>query len=90
MPLDHSDGSNPGIPVEEPLPGVFIYRVRQSSSYPGIGSYTDQLVQVIQAQTRRTNASSYPRLGDRPWNVRFLSNPDRDIQGTECYDFFCF
>ena len=83
IPLDHSDGSNPGIPVEEPLPGVFIYRVRQSPLYPGIGSYTDQLVQVIQAQTRRTSASSYPRLGDRPWNVSFFRIVNRDIQRIE-------
>jgi len=60
------DGSNPGILVEEPIPGVFIYRMRQSPLYPSTGSYTDQLVQVVQTQT---NASSYPRLGDRPWNL---------------------
>ena len=69
LPLDHADGSNPSIPVEEPLPGVFIYRPRQSPLYPSISSYTDQLVWVIQQQTKRTNPNSYPRLGDRPWNL---------------------
>jgi sodium-independent sulfate anion transporter 11 len=69
LPLDHADGSNPSIPVEEPLPGVFIYRPRQSPLYPSVPSYTDQLVWVIQQKTKRTNPSSYPRLGDRPWNL---------------------
>ncbi|KAF8342606.1 sulfate permease [Cantharellus anzutake] len=68
VPLDHADGSNPGIPVEEPIPGVFVYRPRQSPLYPSVGCYTDQLVAVIQAQTKRTNANSFPTLGDRPWN----------------------
>ena len=90
IPLSHSDGSNPGIPVEEPLPGVFIYQVRQSPLYLGIGSYMDQLFQVIQAQTRRTNTSSYPRLGDHPWNMSFFRIVNRDIQRIECYGFFCF
>lgn len=67
--MDHADGSNPSIPVEEPLPGVFIYRPRQSPLYPSVSSYTDQLVWVIQQRTKRTNPSSYPRLGDRPWNL---------------------
>ncbi|KAF8316049.1 sulfate permease, partial [Clavulina sp. PMI_390] len=69
LPLDHADGSNPDIPVEEPLPGVFIYRPRQSPLYPSVGGYTDQLVWVVQQKTKRTNPMSYPRLGDQPWNM---------------------
>ena len=40
IPLNHSDGSNPDVPVEEPFPGVFIFRVRQSPLYPSVGHYT--------------------------------------------------
>ncbi|KAF8308567.1 putative sulfate permease 2 [Clavulina sp. PMI_390] len=69
LPINHADGSNPSIPVEEPLPGVFIYRPNQSPLYPSVGSYTDQLVWYIQQKTKRTNPTSYPRLGDRPWNL---------------------
>jgi len=76
LPLDHADGSNPSIPVEEPLPGVFIYRPRESPLYPSISSYTDQLVWVVQQKTKRTNPSSYPRLGDRPWNLPGPRNVD--------------
>lgn len=69
IPLNHADGSNPNIHVEEPLPGVFIYRVRQSPLYPSIGHYTDELTSIVLQQTKRTNPESYPKLGDRPWNV---------------------
>jgi len=34
-----------------------------------VGTYTDQLVEIVQAQTKRTYASSYPRLGDRTRNL---------------------
>lgn len=72
LPLDHADGSNPSVPVEEPSPGVFIYRPRQSPLYASIGSYTDELVWYIQQKTKRTNAQLYPSLGERPWNVSSL------------------
>jgi sodium-independent sulfate anion transporter 11 len=72
VPLNHNDGSNPRIPVEAPIPGVFIYRVKESVLYPNVNHYTDELVAYIFAHTKRTNPQSYPRLGDRPWNVCFL------------------
>jgi len=69
IPVEHSDGSNPNIPVEQPIPGVFIFRVKESILYPNANHYTDYLVAHIQAVTKRTNPASYPRLGDRPWNL---------------------
>ncbi|KIV83751.1 hypothetical protein PV11_05746 [Exophiala sideris] len=81
LPLDHRDGSNPSIQVEGPYPGVFIYRFSEGFNYPNANHYTDYLVEHIFATTRRTNTSSYPRPGDRPWNNpgprRGKSEPDR-------------
>jgi len=68
LPLDHRDGSNPSVDVESPYPGIFIYRFSEGFNYPNANHYTDYLVQYVFQNTRRTNMSSFPRLGDRPWN----------------------
>ncbi|OOF90525.1 hypothetical protein ASPCADRAFT_178885 [Aspergillus carbonarius ITEM 5010] len=68
LPLAHTDGSNPAVPVSQPAPGIFLYRVSEGFNYPNANHYTDYLVQHIFATTRRTNPSLYARPGDRPWN----------------------
>ncbi|PWY80746.1 sulfate transporter [Aspergillus sclerotioniger CBS 115572] len=68
LPLAHTDGSNPAVPVLQPAPGIFIYRVSEGFNYPNANHYTDYLVQHIFETTRRTNPSLYARPGDRPWN----------------------
>lgn len=68
LPLNHTDGSNPEVEVEQPYPGIFIYRFSEGFNYPNANHYTDYLVQAIFRQTRRTNPFSYARPGDRPWN----------------------
>jgi sodium-independent sulfate anion transporter 11 len=68
LPVNHHDGSNPDISVEHPYPGIFIYRFSDGFIYPNANNYTDDLVQTIFKETRRTNLQSYGRLGDRPWN----------------------
>ncbi|PYH96398.1 sulfate/bicarbonate/oxalate exchanger SAT-1 [Aspergillus ellipticus CBS 707.79] len=68
LPINHTDGSNPEVEVEQPLPGIFIYRFSEGFNYPNANHYTDSLVQAIFRQTRRTNPFSYQRPGDRPWN----------------------
>ncbi|KAL2218755.1 sulfate transporter family-domain-containing protein [Thermoascus aurantiacus ATCC 26904] len=68
LPINHHDGSNPEIEVEQPYPGIFIYRFSEGFNYPNANHYTDYLVQTIFKQTRRTNLQSYPKPGDRPWN----------------------
>ncbi|KAL8927624.1 MAG: hypothetical protein Q9172_001253 [Xanthocarpia lactea] len=68
LPLEHNDGSNPQIEPQSPYPGIFIYRFSEGYNYPNANHYLDYMVQTIFKQTRRTNAHSYPKLGDRPWN----------------------
>jgi sodium-independent sulfate anion transporter 11 len=68
LPIDHKDGSNPTIELEDPYPGIFIYRFSEGFNYPNANHYLDELTDTIFAKTRRTNQSTYDRLGDRPWN----------------------
>ncbi|KIH86674.1 solute carrier family 26 (sodium-independent sulfate anion transporter), member 11 [Sporothrix brasiliensis 5110] len=68
LPLDHSDGSNPNVDLQTPYPGVFIYRFAEGFTYPNAAHTLENLVDYIFKNTRRTNLSSYPRPGDRPWN----------------------
>ncbi len=68
LPLDHNDGSNPHVDLQSPYPGVFIYRFSEGFTYPNASHSLEYLVDYIFTQTRRTNLSSYPRPGDRPWN----------------------
>ncbi|KNG46475.1 sulfate permease 2 [Stemphylium lycopersici] len=68
LPIDHKDGSNPTIQLEDPYPGIFIYRFSEGFNYPNANHYLDQLTDTIFAKTRRTNQATYNRLGDRPWN----------------------
>ena len=68
LPIDHTDGSNPEIEVQQPYPGIFIYRFSEGFNYPNANHYTDYLVRTIFQTTRRTNPFSYSKPGDRPWN----------------------
>jgi len=68
LPIDHKDGSNPDVHVENPYPGIFIYRFSEGFNYPNANHYLDHLTNYIFAHTKRTNPNSYPRPGDRPWN----------------------
>lgn len=81
LPIDHTDGSNPEISVEQPYPGIFIYRFSEGFNYPNANHYTDYLVRTIFKNTRRTNPFSYSKPGDRPWNHpgprRGKPEPDR-------------
>lgn len=68
LPIDHHDGSNPTIELEDPYPGIFIYRFSEGFNYPNANHYLDGLTETIFKKTRRTNPANYARLGDRPWN----------------------
>ena len=68
LPIGHSDGSNPEIGVDNPYPGIFIYRFREGFNYPNASHTLDHLTTHILANTRRTNPNHYAKKGDRPWN----------------------
>lgn len=68
LPINHEDGSNPAIALKQPYPGVFIYRFSEGFNYPNANYTLEYMVECIFKVTRRTNLTSYPRPGDRPWN----------------------
>ncbi|KAI0432121.1 sulfate permease [Xylaria sp. FL1042] len=68
LPIDHQDGSNPGVELTSPYPGIFIYRFSELLNYPSVSSTMEYLVEYVFAHTRRTTVNSYQRPGDRPWN----------------------
>ncbi|KAJ5921726.1 hypothetical protein N7454_009200 [Penicillium verhagenii] len=82
LPVNHADGSNPDIELEQPYPGIFIYRFSEGFNYPNANHYTDALVQTIFKGTRRTNPHAYARRGDRPWNDPG-PRPGREHEETE-------
>ncbi|CZR61645.1 related to sulfate permease 2 [Phialocephala subalpina] len=68
LPLDRKDGSNPNVKLEQPHPGVFIYRFSEGYNYPNSQHYMEHFTSYIFEHTRRTTLDNYVKLGDRPWN----------------------
>ncbi|OAA49380.1 sulfate permease [Metarhizium rileyi] len=68
LPLDHGDGSNPEVELENPYPGVFIYRFSEGFNYPNANFSLDYLTNFIFSQTKRSSAETFERAGDRPWS----------------------
>ncbi|KAB5580709.1 sulfate permease [Coniochaeta sp. 2T2.1] len=77
LPIDHRDGSNPGVDLETPYPGVFIYRFQEGFNYPNASHTLEYLTDYIFKHTRRTNLAQYDRPGDRPWNDPGPSRKER-------------
>lgn len=82
LPINHTDGSNPEIEVDQPHPGIFIYRFSEGFNYPNANHYTDYLVQTIFKHTRRTNPHAFRRPGDRPWNDPTLKSGEDESADT--------
>lgn len=68
LPIDHGDGSNPAVELDQPYPGVFIYRFSEGFSYPNASHTLEYMTDYIFARTRKTNMQEFSRPGDRPWN----------------------
>jgi len=85
LPLDHTDGTNPEIPIDSPFPGVFVFKFSEQYVYANATHYTNQLIDYIEIKTKRTSNTTYPRLGDRPWNFkgpRHLGDIEADPRPT--------
>ncbi|KAI1368638.1 sulfate permease [Xylaria arbuscula] len=67
LPIDHKDGSNPGVELTSPYPGIFIYRFSELLNYPSASSTMEYLVEYIFAHTRATTLRERKK-GERPWN----------------------
>ncbi|KXX78741.1 Sulfate permease 2 [Madurella mycetomatis] len=68
LPITHADGSNPEIELDNPYPGIFIYRFSEGFNYTNASHSLEYMTSYIFAHTRRTNLTQFERPGDRPWN----------------------
>ncbi|KAL1838276.1 hypothetical protein VTJ49DRAFT_2847 [Mycothermus thermophilus] len=68
LPITHADGSNPEVELDNPYPGIFIYRFAEGFNYTNASHTLSYMTEYIFANTRRTNPTSFERPGDRPWN----------------------
>jgi sodium-independent sulfate anion transporter 11 len=68
LPISRDDGSNPGIKIDQPSPGIFIFRLSEGLNYPNANHYTDYLVKHIFETTRPSDDKPNQNIGDRPWN----------------------
>ncbi|OQE27240.1 hypothetical protein PENSTE_c004G09742 [Penicillium steckii] len=68
LPTSRSDGSNPNVKIQQPAPGIFIYRLSEGLNYPNANHYTDYLVDYIFKNTRKADLDADLNPGDRPWN----------------------
>jgi sodium-independent sulfate anion transporter 11 len=85
LPVDHHDGSNPSIEVQDPYPGIFIYRFSEGFNYPNCNHYLDHLTEYIFEKTRRTNPATYGKLGVSHFtvfSVNHLLTFNRTARGT--------
>lgn len=63
FPINHADGTNPKVGVEQPHPGVFIYRPSEGFNYPNANRYLNDLTEYIFQHTRRTDPQLLGSLG---------------------------
>ncbi|KAK2055542.1 sulfate permease [Colletotrichum caudatum] len=82
LPLDRKDGTNPAVWVNEPHPGVFVYRFAEGFNYLNQAQHVDRLIERVTRATRRTTAPHYEHPGDRPWNEAAPPPPSVET-GTE-------
>ena len=68
LPITHADGSNPEVELDNPYPGIFIYRFAEGFNYTNASHSLEYMTQHIFAHTRQTNLAHFERPGDRPWN----------------------
>ncbi|KAL2165499.1 hypothetical protein VTH06DRAFT_799 [Thermothelomyces fergusii] len=68
LPITHADGSNPEVELDNPYPGIFIYRFSEGFNYTNASHSLSYMTDYVFAHTRRTNLATFERPGDRPWN----------------------
>ena len=71
LPLTHSDGSNPLLPLTTPHPGVFIYRLPAPLSYMNQSQHMHRLLKHIKSHTRPGSRTEPLDRSQRLW-----SDPD--------------
>lgn len=69
VPFEAKEGlRNPDIVVEAPAPGVFVFRLEESWTFPNSSLINSTVVDYIKEHTRRGKDITLTALIDRPWN----------------------
>lgn len=69
LPLEKEGGlHNPNVAIETPVPGVIVFRLEESYTYPNASLINSSLVDHAKVHTRRGRDIALVRLIDRPWN----------------------
>lgn len=63
LPVEHEDGTNADVLVDNPYPGVFVYRFAEGFNYPNASRYLNHLSAVVFKATRRTDPARLGKLG---------------------------
>ncbi|CAB60015.1 putative sulfate permease C3H7.02 [Schizosaccharomyces pombe] len=68
VPLEMKE-ENPNLEIQSPPPGVFIFRLQESFTYPNASRVSTMISRRIKDLTRRGIDNIYVKDIDRPWNV---------------------
>ena len=87
-------GLNPTVIVEQPVPGVLIYRLGESFTYPNASLVNDRIIAFAKEKTCPDPNAPILSLGDRPWNESYapripqptMSDPRPSLQAM-VFDF---
>jgi solute carrier family 26 (sodium-independent sulfate anion transporter), member 11 len=70
--VNMEDGFNPEIPIQEPYPGVFVYRFSEGFNYINAAQHIDNLTIVVFQKTRRTQLDKFAKIGVSKRNSRSI------------------
>lgn len=68
LPLKRKDASNPGVRVESPYPGVFVYCLNEGYNYTNQAHHMDTLSKHVTERTKPASEEHFHRDSDRLWN----------------------
>jgi sodium-independent sulfate anion transporter 11 len=75
VPIDHPSLSSV---IEPPPPGIIIYRLEESLTYPNSGYVSDKIIYYARDHTKRGKEISI-KTGDRPWNDVGSSKGEKEV-----------
>jgi sodium-independent sulfate anion transporter 11 len=77
LPIKHQDGSNPQVEIQEPYPGIFVYRFSEGFTYLNQAQYLDALTAHVQATARPTMLDRFEKIGVSSFAFHHLMNSVR-------------
>ncbi|WFD30798.1 hypothetical protein MSPP1_001822 [Malassezia sp. CBS 17886] len=76
VPMDVEDGlRDPSVQIRPPPPGILIYRVEESFTYPNASHMAEVITDKVRRVTRPGASVFAMKRGERPWNDPGPPNP---------------